>query len=259
MPWPSCARRCRATPTTWPACRGTRTPTTRPTGGVDPRTDRGRRPARGDLRARRSPGTDRAAVVRPPGAPAGSDVDQDEPWSIGAAGLDALLAETGRRFGKHPDDRSRILTAPVADGEVTLAVTVESGGPARWRRRGSWSTCRRRDDLVRETDGGQGPVFTDEVQFRRALGLGLRSSTPTPRSSLGPSNAAWSRWTCRRRTDPERCDRSRQTSSRNRSKTRAPNSRASTGTRSSMPWNSAVKSRSSAAGAGRSRRTACPA
>lgn len=107
-------------------------------------------------------------------AAAGSDVDQDEPWSIGAAGLDALLAETGRRFGKHPDDRSRILTAPVADGEVTLAVTVESR-PARQMAAtglvvylpGAATTWSARPTEV------QGPVFTDEVQFRRALGLGL--------------------------------------------------------------------------------------
>ena len=40
------------------------------------------------------------------------------------------------------------------------------------------------------------------------------------------------------------------TSSRNRSNTRAPNSSASTGTRSSTPWNSAVKSRSAGSRSG---------
>ena len=103
-----------------------------------------------------------------------SGVDQDEPWSIGAAGLDALLAATGRRFGKHPDDRSRILTAPVADGEVILAVTVETR-PARHMAAtgllvylpGAATTWAARPAEV------QGPVFTDEGQFRRALDLGL--------------------------------------------------------------------------------------
>ena len=183
---------------------------------------------------------------------AGADVDQDERWNIGAAGLDALLAATGRRFGKHPDDRSRILTAPVADGEVTLAVTVESRpGPPDGGDRARWSTCRaprRPGPRGRRRAGGRCSPTTSSSEPRSISGW--RSSTPTPRSSPAPSSGAWSRWTCRRRTDLERFDRWRQTSSRKRSKTRAPNSRASTGTRSSMPWNSAVKSRSSGSRSG---------
>jgi hypothetical protein len=47
------------------------------------------------------------------------------PLSVGSKELEELLAATGRPFRLHREDGSRVVTAPVADGEVMVAVTVK--------------------------------------------------------------------------------------------------------------------------------------
>lgn len=51
--------------------------------------------------------------------------DDGLPWAIGAERLADVLAGTGRRFTRHPDDQTRMVTAAVPDGEVALGVVVE--------------------------------------------------------------------------------------------------------------------------------------
>ena len=85
-----------------------------------------------------------------------------------------------------------------------------------------------------------GPDGTRRVVLRRKIIRAVRTaslgwSQPSRLAAVGHRTAS------RRRA---------QTSSRNRSKTRAPNSSASTGTRSSTPWKSAVKSRSAGSRSG---------
>lgn len=67
-------------------------------------------PARRGLFGRRRPAEDRHAM----------------PLEVGSHDLERLLAGTGRPFRVERSDKSRVLTAPVADGDVLLAVLVKA-------------------------------------------------------------------------------------------------------------------------------------